>query len=100
MYTLGEVESITKTTVKEFYSLNECQREFITKLVDNDEVKFSRIDLMKMLMIHSKSKEIGCDMDSNELSQYSKFIDDNSTIINNYLNLFDKEFRESCGVVA
>lgn len=98
MYSLEGLDIVAKLTVKEFYNMNECQREFITKLAENENVKWTRVELMKMLMIYNKSIELSCEVDSYKINLFSKFIDDNSKIINNYLNACDKEYRTECGV--
>ncbi|MDF2615481.1 MAG: hypothetical protein K0Q47_136 [Sedimentibacter sp.] len=97
MYSLEQINNLSDTIVKEFYDMNDQQRWFISSLVQNEKLKWTRIELMKMLMIFNYSVEIKCDIASEEVNQLSKFIDDNSKIISDIFSLSDNKFRKEHG---
>ncbi len=98
MYNLADIQNLIESTVEEFYSLDERRRSFITDLVKNKNVKWSRIELMKMLMIYNKSIELNCSITSPNIITFSSFIDNNSQTINNLLKEYDFKYRIMCGV--
>lgn len=74
-----------------YYNMNEEQRQFIYSLLDHEGIKWSKLDLIKSLLVFNKCKELNIDIDKSNSNILFNYIDDqNQKRINNLINQFDK----------
>ena len=95
---ISNIDLILKEIVKQYYNMTEPQREYITSLVEDDDIEWTRIELMKSLLFFNKCIEYGYLPGDIEMNDCYNFIDNNSKIISNILTNYDIEYRKEHGV--
>lgn len=88
-----DIEKDVKDTIKQYYNMNEEQRQFIYSLLEHEDIKWSKLDLIKSLLIFNKCKDLNINIVNSKSDEIFNYIDfQNQKRINNLILQFDKLF--------